>query len=192
MRADEDAKSDPASGPLMDVQDLAFVRHALALKHEVRQGWRRAGITRPESVADHTWGVSLLVLLASRGSDDATARQALEMAILHDVAEAITGDRVPGEYVDRAAKLAAEDEALRTMLAGVSPATRAHVRALLDELEAQDSAAARLVKAADKAEMGLMADLYEHAGRAPAAALAEFRDSAKRGVRGSAFAAFWQ
>ena len=39
-----------------------FVRQAYKLKSLSRQGWVRAGVTDPESVAAHSWGIALLVI----------------------------------------------------------------------------------------------------------------------------------
>ena len=39
------------------------VAETLALKAVDRAGWVRRGVTRPESVAAHSWGIAWLVLL---------------------------------------------------------------------------------------------------------------------------------
>src|SRR5581483_10618972 len=103
-----------AAPPAMDDGTLAFLLRAEALKDQPRRGWRRALVARPESVADHAWGVALLATLAC--PEGVSRARAVELAILHDVCEAVVGDLVPGEYASREEKLARERAGLLAML----------------------------------------------------------------------------
>ncbi|NCF97628.1 MAG: HD domain-containing protein, partial [Euryarchaeota archaeon] len=38
------------------------MREWLHLKHVLRTGWVRAGVESPESVAAHSWGMSILAM----------------------------------------------------------------------------------------------------------------------------------
>ena len=38
------------------------MREWLGLKHILREGWVRAGVDSPESVAAHSWGMSVLAM----------------------------------------------------------------------------------------------------------------------------------
>ena len=73
------------------------IRDILAeLKRTVRTGWAIEGIEHPESVADHTWGMTLLLLMAfdrleRHGEGSLDRERSLKMAIVHDLQEAITG-----------------------------------------------------------------------------------------------------
>ncbi|HEV8359378.1 MAG TPA: HD domain-containing protein, partial [Candidatus Thermoplasmatota archaeon] len=75
--------------------ELALVLEAEALKRTPRAGWKRVGIARPESVADHSWRLALMAMLYAEmlGLD---AGKAARIAVLHDLAEARTGDAMPG------------------------------------------------------------------------------------------------
>lgn len=48
------------------------------------------GVETPESVADHSWGTALLVLMCAPAGLDVS--RALAMATVHDLAEARVGD----------------------------------------------------------------------------------------------------
>lgn len=64
---------------------------AYRLKDEPRRGWVLRGVAAPESVADHSWGTALLCLLfADEAGVD--GGEAARIAVLHDLAEALTGD----------------------------------------------------------------------------------------------------
>lgn len=63
---------------------------ALSLKRVPRTGWCMRGVETPESVADHSWGTALLVLMCAPAGLDVS--RALAMATVHDLAEARVGD----------------------------------------------------------------------------------------------------
>lgn len=162
---------------------LAFLLRAEALKDQPRRGWLRAGLARPESVADHAWGVALLALVLAPQTLDRA--RAVELALLHDVCEAVVGDLVPGEYASREEKLARERAGLLAMLDGAPDAVRAQVLGAFDELAADASPEARFVHELDKLEMAVQARRYEERG-VPRGALEAFRASARRGVEDAA------
>ena len=70
---------------------LALAYAAYRLKDEPRVGWVMHGVAGPESVAAHSWGTAYLCLLfaADAGVD---LGRALAIALVHDLAEATTGD----------------------------------------------------------------------------------------------------
>ncbi len=70
---------------------LDFFHLSKGLKNELRHGYTSKN--RKESVADHTWRVSLMVIVISRFLDqEISLEKALKMAIIHDLAEVVTGD----------------------------------------------------------------------------------------------------
>jgi putative hydrolase of HD superfamily len=170
---------DPRIAPRMHEGTLRFLLRAEALKDRPRRGWLRAGVARPESVADHAWGVAMLAALAApEGIDRA---RAVELALLHDVCEAVTGDLVPGEYAGREEKLRLERDALLEMLEGAPEDVRARVLGAFDEMARDATPEARFVHELDKFEMALQAKRYQEKG-ALADALAPFRESARKGL----------
>ncbi len=125
----------------------------VALKSVDRAGWKRVGVTQPESVADHSYGVALLALLYAPPALD--RERLLIMALLHDLAEARVGDLTPYDGVSKAEKHAREAAAMATILAA-----RPDLRAVWEEAEAGESPEARFLKRLDKAELGLQARHY--------------------------------
>ncbi|RLM71422.1 HD family hydrolase [Halorubrum sp. Atlit-8R] len=161
--ADErrDADGDPALDAVLAAYDL---------KDEERTGWQLRGVDAPESVAAHSWGVAYLVVtLGDRFRGDLPGvdlDRALRLAVVHDVAEAETGDVATradstADAVDREAKAAAEREAMAD-LAGPLPE---RVADAWEAYEARDSPEAVLVKECDLLDACLQALLYERGDR---------------------------
>ncbi len=134
------------------------------LKKLPRTGWLLRGILNPESIADHSFRTSLIVLfladeLKAKGVE-IDAEKAIRMAILHDLAETRITD-VPltaQRYLD---KEKGEREALTEMLSSVG---RVDLLGLFDEYENETSIEGKLVKFADRLEMLIQAYEYEKAG----------------------------
>jgi putative hydrolase of HD superfamily len=144
---------------------------ALGLKHTDRAGWLRVGVASPESVAAHSWGMALLVLLFL--PDALNRERALTYAILHDLAETWTGDITPHDDVPD--KHEREDAA---MVAFTERIGRPDLLDTWRAYEAQADAEARFVKQLDRLDMGLTALLYARSG----AATDEFLVSARSGL----------
>lgn len=149
---------------------LDAVLAAYELKSERRTGWQLRGVERPESVAAHSWGVAYLVAALgdrlARDLPDIDLDRALRLAVVHDVAEAETGD-IPtradstADSVDPDRKEAAERDAMRG-LAGPLPD---RVRGAWEAYEARESPEAVLVKECDLLDACLQAVAYERGDR---------------------------
>lgn len=140
------------------------------LKALPRAGWARVAVRDPESVAAHSWGVSLLVLvLCPPGVDRG---RALAIAALHDLAEVRAGDITPHDGVPPDEKARRETVAMRGLIRGLPGAEDLY--ALWREYEDASTPEGRLVKALDKLDMALQAAIYEAQGLD----LSEFVDSA--------------
>ena len=67
-----------------DSDEIEALARAFALKDERRTGWELRGISDPETVAGHSWGVSLLCLVyGPQGTIDVD--RALRLAVVHDL-----------------------------------------------------------------------------------------------------------
>lgn len=140
-----------------------------------RTGWLLRGVRPCESLADHSFGVAFLAMLlvdAIRAEGTTIdGERVLRMALVHDAAEARTGD------VPMPNKTPAMTEALHALEATL-------IRELLppaqqedwSEAERGDSLEARVVKAADKAQMMIKVLSYERQQRGH---LAEFWSNPK-------------
>lgn len=166
----------------MDPGTVEFVRLALILKERPRRGWQRVGIRECESVADHSWGVALLAVVAAEERPELDRARLLELAIAHDLAEAVVGDMIPGEYAHKGEKVAKERRGMEEMVDTLPLGLRGRLLARFEELASDASPEARLVHELDKLEMAFQAARYERAGLAGRDALAGFHESAARGV----------
>jgi putative hydrolase of HD superfamily len=149
---------------------LSFLQDAWKLKDEIRTGWTIRGVPDPESVADHSWGTALLVALFADQAGVERSR-ALEIALVHDLAEARTGDiptRVRGEdqQTTPERKRLQEYEAIDAMLAPFhdSPPSQ-WIRGRFSEYEERKTPEARFVADMNLIDMVLQALIYKRAGR---------------------------
>lgn len=135
---------------------------AYRLKDRTRTGWELRDIEEPEDVAAHSWGTAYLCLVVGQQEDGIEVNHAVAMAVVHDLAESITGDpprRYDGEaHVDLEDKEDEERAAMDELLAGMD-ADR--IRELWEEYEARETSEARFVKDMDLIDMALQALLYE-------------------------------
>lgn len=136
----------------------------LSLKLLPRTGWLQRGLTNVESIAEHSFGVATLALLAGDQIHGVDRGRLLAIALLHDLAEALTGD-LPASarrLFGAAAKQEAERRAMEELLAGLPHADE--YLELWREYAEGRSREARLVKALDRVEMLAQALAYERAG----------------------------
>lgn len=144
---------------------LRLASAAYALKDEPRGGWVMHGVQRPESVAAHSWGTAYLCLLfaADAGVD---VGRALAIAVLHDVAEAKTGD-----FVSRASEAdrhVATDDKARLELDAVRellPPAAGGLRQLWQAYEDRADPEARFVRELNLIDMCIEALRYERGAR---------------------------
>jgi putative hydrolase of HD superfamily len=169
---------------------LALALQGIALKRVPRTGWLDRGVPpdATESVADHSYNTALLAWACAlaRQADGVAldSNRVLQLALLHDLAEATTGDAPPYDasslpadgdaearraFLDRrhiraeearARKQAAEDAAMVQLLATLPDAVRERFADLWDELRNGASAEARFVKQIDRLETFLQSRAY--------------------------------
>lgn len=131
---------------------LAFLQAAEQLKDTLRSGATRAG--RPESTAEHSWRLALMVLVFNRELDaegiDVT--KLLKLCLVHDLGEAISGDvpapmQTPGD--DRQER---ERRDFRTLCESLPHDISEELLALWDEYAEAVTPEAQVAKAFDKLE----------------------------------------
>ncbi len=129
---------------------LAFLRTAERLKSAPRSGWTSAG--ERESVAAHTWRLSLMAAVLSDRFPGIDLARLLKICLIHDLGEAIHGD-VPAPLQSAGgSKAAREREDLRSVLSPLPERLREEFLALWDEYEAARTPEAQLAKGLDKLE----------------------------------------
>ncbi len=105
---------------------------------------------RVESVAEHSWRVSLMAFLLRREFPDADLRRVEDMCLIHDLGECFTGD-IP-TFLKTDPDRDAEASLLRQWTASLPEALSKDLTALYDEMDAQQTREAKIYKALDKLE----------------------------------------
>lgn len=139
---------------------------ALELKDEKRTGWELRNIRDSESVADHSWGTALLCLVYA-DREDVDASKCVKMAVVHDLAEAETGDFVTRDVdgkqeVGKEEKEELEIKAINSLTSGLETDK---ISELWQEYEDRETREARFVKDMDLIDMCLQALKYERQER---------------------------
>ena len=139
-----------------------------------RSGWALRGVPEPESVSEHGFHVVLLAWALAPRVEALDMLRALELAVVHDLAEVRLGDlpRTAARYLPDGAKHAAEEAALAELLAPLGD----RAAALYREYRAKQTREARFVAACDKLQLMIKVTLYEGWG---AGGLGEFWDNAE-------------
>lgn len=140
-----------------------------------RTGFVLAGVTEPETVADHSYETALFAYILSKHVDaEFDLGKVLAIAIFHEVGEARLADlpRRSKKYV-RKFKSNAEREAGLDILDGVAE----EIIELLDELHECSTPEARLVEAAEELQIIFKAMLYAKENRGD---LTEYRIDVKK------------
>jgi len=148
-----------------DLRGLVEFFHLVErLKLERRKGWANRGMKQAESVADHSFRLVLMAMVfAERQGLD--AGKAVNMALVHDLPEAVVGDIVanPGDEDNVElcrAKHEREERALEEILANLDGKAAEKIRALWQEFEKRESKEASLVYELDRLEAIFQAQEY--------------------------------
>jgi putative hydrolase of HD superfamily len=129
---------------------LDFLQSASALKDTLRTGRTASG--RQESTADHSWRLCLLAMLLADELGSVDLVRLMQLCVVHDLAEAITGD-VPAPCQDAAdGRKEREREALRQLCTPLPDELRQRIEALCAEYDAGCSPESVMAKGLDKIE----------------------------------------
>jgi putative hydrolase of HD superfamily len=134
---------------------LTFFSTAEKLKTTLRHSWTNDP-KRQESVAEHSWMICLVAMtFKDRLTIKVDLNKVLKMLVLHDLAEAVTGDIPLGMQTgsfSREAKIIAEREAMHKILAPLDEATRSEFLTLWEEECERKTPEAKFAKAIDSIE----------------------------------------
>lgn len=147
-----------------EVRDTTgFLYEIGLLKRYKRTGWSQVGVPLPESVADHSFRVSVIasVLASMEGVDP---QRAAFLALWHDSQETRTTDlpHLTKNYVSAAAN----EQVTRDQVAPLPPPVAGMISAAVVEYEAAETPEARCARDADKLECLLQAREYQEQGHA--------------------------
>lgn len=143
----------------MDIQSvLGVLRLAERLKFELRHSYTSSG--RQESVAEHTWRMSLMaILIRPLLKREVDMEKLLKMIIIHDLVEAEAKD-VPVTHILRnpslkLQKIENEKRAIENLRLNLRNSNGQEIYDLWHEFEAKETYEAKLANAFDKLEVQL-------------------------------------
>lgn len=151
------------------------------LKKVPRKGWKeKVGIDKPESVADHSYGTAIMAMVFSDIKNTNTEKM-LKMALLHDLAESITGDFTPNEISKENKKLV-ENEVMEDILSKLPANIAEQYGKIWKEFQEGKTKESLLLHDIDRLEMAIQAAKYYSEGY-PKEKLQEFVESAKKEIK---------
>lgn len=127
---------------------LDFLRRLECLKTNGRHSTTVGGVT--ETVAAHSWRLAVLSLLIAPEFPEVDGNKLIRMCLIHDFGEAITGD-IPS-FLKTKDHEETEESAVKALLSTLPEPQRGELSELFAEMDAQETAEARLYKALDKLE----------------------------------------
>lgn len=133
----------------MDVRKfLDLMSVAENLKNNTRHSWTSSG--RHESVAEHSWRISLMAYFVKDEFPHADINKVILMCLCHDLGEAITGD-IP-TFLKTESDETVENDAVTGLLDSLPQPYKSELSDLFTEMNAQKTLEARIYKALDKME----------------------------------------
>ena len=118
------------------------------LKDVVRHCYTSGG--RRESVAEHSWMMTVMAFFMRDEFPDADMDKVIEMCIIHDLGEAFTGDIPTFEKTKEDEKR--EEELLADWIKTLPSGYAEKMQLLYEEMEEQNTQEAKIYKAIDKLE----------------------------------------
>ena len=140
------------------------------MKQVKRTGWVRRNISNPESDAEHSFSLAMLVMLFAPNNLDRL--KCLQLALIHDLPEIYCGDIIPGE-LDPVKKQALEKSAMAMV---VRELKLPQLQELFEEFEQHETPEAQFVWVLDRLDNVFTARMYEDTRRVQL--VQEFADSA--------------
>lgn len=127
---------------------LDILSVAEKLKCNTRHCYTSSG--RHESVAEHSWRISLMAMLIGDEFPEADMNKVIRMCLIHDLGEAFTGD-VPA-FWKTGADEEKEESVLNAWVDTMPEPARSEFAALYAEMNALETLEAKIYKALDKLE----------------------------------------
>lgn len=136
-------------GEDMEAREFLEMLHvAEKLKNTIRHCTTSQG--RPESVAEHSWRISLMAMWLRCEFPDLDIDKVVKMCLIHDLGECFTGDIPCFNKTD--ADAAKEDQMLSDWVKTLPDGVREEMQDLYAEMDALETKEAKLYKSMDKLE----------------------------------------
>jgi putative hydrolase of HD superfamily len=133
----------------MNARDYLEILHvAERLKDTPRHCTTSKG--RVESVAEHSWRITLMAFLLKDEFPEADIDKVVSMCVIHDLGECFTGD-IP-TFIKTDADRETEDSLLTQWVKSLPQEVSERMLALYAEMDAQQTLEARIYKSLDKLE----------------------------------------
>ena len=151
------------------------------LKKVPRKGWKeKIGMTHPESVADHSFNAAVMAMVFS-DLNKLDTQKMLKMALLHDLAESITGDFTP-EEISKNDKKEIENQTMNEILSKLPSEIANEYVKIWNEFQEGTTKESVVMHDIDRLEMAIQSLKYNAEGY-PKEKLALFFESAKKDVK---------
>ncbi|KAG6290508.1 hypothetical protein E4U46_001778 [Claviceps purpurea] len=146
---------------------LAFFHALERLKTTKREGWRRFGIERGESISDHMYRMSIISMFAPPSlAPRLNLPKCMKMCLIHDMAELLVGDITPVDGVPKPEKSRRESLTMDFLTKSLfgnkhDAAVGQEIRDIWDEYEESKTLDSHYVHDIDKMELLLQMTEYE-------------------------------
>jgi putative hydrolase of HD superfamily len=140
-----------------------FFKISSNLKKIPRKGWKtKLGISNPESVADHSFSMSIIAMVLA-DIQKLDTKKVLKMSLLHDLAESIIGDMTPDD-ISKNKKTTLEMKTMKKILDNLPQNLSSDYLSIWNEYNENITKEANLVHEVDKFEMAIQALSYANDG----------------------------
>lgn len=119
------------------------------LKNNTRHSWTSSG--RQESVAEHSWSLSVLAYFIADEFPEADINKIIQMCIFHDIGEAFTGD-IP-VFLKTEEHEIEETNQINKWISSLPNPFNTKLEHLFKEMEEQKTLESKIYKALDKIEV---------------------------------------
>ena len=140
-----------------------FFQKVLELKNVPRRGWKeKLEIINPESVADHSYSTTIMSMILS-DLEGLNTEKIIRMALLHDLAESVTGDIIPDDMTKHE-KINKENLAMKQILKNLPDKIAESYLEIWNDYQNNSSQESSLLHDIDKLEMAFQAKFYQENG----------------------------
>lgn len=141
---------------------LIFIEEVGKLKLIDRTGWKMMGISNPESVAEHSYRVSVLAMVIS-DLMGLNTEKIIKMSLIHDISESRIGDIdfIANKYID---VKNSEEKAISDIFSNLPDALERKYIEIWKEFDEGLTIESKIVNQLDKLEMLIQAYEYETYG----------------------------
>lgn len=129
---------------------INFIQEAEKLKNVQRSAFTSSG--KSESTAEHSWRLSLLVMLLLDRFEDYDPIRLISLSLIHDLGEIDTGDIPAVVKINESLKLSQERMTINRIASVLPNSKKSHIIFLWNEYNKGKTKEARIIKALDKME----------------------------------------